>query len=281
MPPFINTREAIQMAKAEGLDKLIVIPAHWQYDNNDTYLHTRTRNGLPVNPREDLQNGIFHLIYCEDAAGAEVDCDSPDAVAELTLAPSYSALAEEFGVSYYVALRGTLERFGLFPKNANIDIEASQMVTKLDGGTVEVTDVKSQIAGAMIEIPGDPYPDKPETFTPADAVPINDPADTNDCLWEDTEINIGHHKNAKGIQGVEPLGKVVHIGPYRTNFNRDVTITLPYTEEPINLDNVNVYIFNELTQGWDSIEPHSINTADKLVIIKTQVSGLFQVGEKI
>ena len=188
---------------------------------------------------------------------------------------------EEFGISYYVALRGTLERFGLFPKNANIDIEASQMVTKLDGGTVEVTDVKSQIAGAMIEIPGDPYPDKSETFTPADAIPINDPADTNDCLWEDTVINVGHHKNAKGIQGVEPLGKAVHIGPYRTKFNRDVTITLPYTEEPIDLENVNVYLFNELTQGWDSIEPHSINTADKLVKIKTQVSGLFQVGEKI
>jgi hypothetical protein len=279
--PFINTREAIQMAKGEGLDKLIVIPAHWQYDNNDTYLHTRTRNGLPVNPRSDLQNDIFHMVFCEDAAGAEVDCDSPDAVAEITLAPAYSALAEEFGIAYYAVLRGTLERFGLFPKNTNIDIEVSQMVTKLAGGTVEVTDPYSQIAGAKIEIPGDPYPDWPESFTPSTAIPTNDPSDTLDCLWEDTVINIGHHKNAKGIQGVEPLGKAIHIGPYRTKFNRDVTIILPYTENPINVENVSVYIFNELTDGWDSIEPVNIDMEDKLVTIKTQISGLFQVGEKI
>ena len=279
--PFINTREAIQMAKDEGLDKLIVIPAHWQYDNTDTYLHTRTRNGLPVNPRSDIQNDIFHLVYCEDAAGAEVDCNSPDAVAELTLAPSYSALAEEFGVSYYVMLRGTLERFGLFPKSVNIDIEASQMVTKLAGGTVEVTDPTSKIAGAKIEIPADPYPDRPESFTPSTAIPINDPADTNDCMWEDTVINIGHHKNAHGMQGIKPLGKAVHIGPYRAIFNRDVTITLPYDKDPINAENVSVYIFNELTNGWDSIVPESISSVDKLVTIKTQVLGLFQVGEKI
>jgi hypothetical protein len=279
--PFNNTREAIQMAKAEGLDTLIVIPAHWQYDNNDTYLQTRLRNGLPLNPRSDLQNDIFHLVYCEDVAGNEVDCDSPDAVAEITLAPSYSALAEEFAVSYYVALRGTLERFGLFPKTANISIEASQMVTKLAGGSVEVTDPDSKIAGARIEIPADPYPDRPQLFTPSTAIPINDPADTNDCLWEDTVINIGYHKNAKGIQGVKPLGKAVHIGPYRTKFNRDVTITLPYTKEPVDPDNVSAYIFNELTQAWDSIEPESINTVDRLVTIKVQVSGLFQVGEKM
>ena len=279
--PFNNPREAIQMAKAEGLDTLIVIPAHWQYDNNDTYLQTRLRNGLPLNPRSDLENDIFHLVYCEDAAGAEVNCDSPDAVAEITLAPAYSSMAEEFGVSYYVALRGTLERFGLFPKNVNIDIEASQMVTKLAGGTVEVTDPDSKIAGAKIEMPADPYPDWPESFTPSTAIPITDPADTNDCLWEDTVINIGHQKNAHGIPGVEPLGKAIHIGPYRTKFNRDVTITLPYTEEPVDPDNVSAYIFNELTQGWDSIEPESINTVDKLVTIKMQVSGLFQVGEKI
>jgi len=44
---------------------------------------------------------------------------------------------------------------------------------------------------------------------------------------------------------------------------------------------VNEKLFNELTQGWDSIEPESINTVDKLVTIKMQVSGLFQVGEEI
>ncbi len=281
--PFNNTREAIQMAKAEGLDKLIVIPAHWQYDNHDTFLHTRERNGLPVNPKSDLEADIFHMVYCEDAGGNEVVCDSGEAVAEITLAPAYSGVAEEFGVSYYVALRGSLEKFGLFPKDAAITVEASQLVTKLTGGTVEVTDPASKSVGAKIEISGDPYPDWPESFTPFTAIPIDDPSDTNDSLWEDTVINVGYQIE-DGIYDAlkryaRPLGNPIYFGPYRTKINRDVTITIPYTKKIRYADDVNAYIYNDLTRDWDSIPIESLDETAKLVTIKTQVLGLFTVAE--
>ena len=122
-------------------------------------------------------------------------------MATITSGPSYSLRPEEFATAYYVVLRGTLERFGLYPYGEEPVIGASQPITRLTGGTVEVTSPASAIKGAKIEIPGDPYPDRPESFyyytggdgIPAGefAIPVNDPADTNDCMWEDTTITIG------------------------------------------------------------------------------------------
>ncbi len=278
--PFKNIRDGIQEAKAAGLDKLIVVPGHWNYDSADTNLRMREKNGVKVNTKEELEAGIQHTVYCEDADGNIVDCANPDATTTITVAPAYTHLPEEFATSYYVALRGGLEKFGLFPKKAKIKMQVSQLVTKLDGGTVEVTDPDSKITGAKIEIPADPYPDRPEGLTDISVV-INDPNDTNDCMWEDTTINIGFQKNAACIPGVKALGKAVHIGPYRAKFNRDVTIAIPYKKKIKDNEMVNVYIANDLTGGWDAIVPESINEADKLVTFKTQVLGLFQVGEEM
>jgi hypothetical protein len=276
--PFNTTREAIQMAKTERLDKLIVIPAHWNYDNLDSYLHTRLRNGLPVNPRSDLEADTFHLTYCEDAAENEVECSSPDAVAEILLAPAYSALPEEFGIAYYVRLLGGLERFGLYPSDVELGDNATAPITKLAGGTVEITDPDSGIYGAKIVIPADPHPDWPETFTPDTAIPIDDPTETNDCMWEDMDINVAERINPPAMVTATPLGPAVHFGPYRTIFNRDVTITIPYDDSSAGSQTVRVYVYNHITEGWDSITPESVDTVNTLVVFKTQVLGLFQVG---
>jgi hypothetical protein len=276
--PFNTTSEAIQMAKAEGLDKMIVIPTHWQYDNLDTFLHTRERNGLPVNPKSDLEADIFHLTYCEDAAGNEVTCGSQDAVAEILLAPAFSAVPEEFGIAYYVRLLGGLERFGLYPSDVQLGDNATAPITKLAGGTVEITDTGSGIYGAKIIIPADPYPDWPETFTPDTAVPIDDPTETNDCMWEDMDINVAERINPPAMVTATPLGPAVHFGPYRAIFNRDVTITMPYDGSSSDGQTVGVYIYNHITEGWDSITSESVDTANKLVVFKTQVLGLFQVA---
>ena len=275
--PFNNTREAIQMAKAEGLDKMIVIPTHWQYDNLDTFLHTRERNGLPVNPRSDLEADIFHLVYCEDAAENEVECSSPDAVAEILLAPSFSAVAYEFGVTYYACLLGGLERFGLYPSDVQLGDGVTAPITKLGGGTVEITDPDSGIYGAKIVIPADPHPDWPETFTPDTAIPVNDPTETNDCMWEDADITIAHRTNPPTMTGITPVGPAVHFGPYRTIFNQDVTITIPYEDSLAAGQTVSVGIYNHITEDWDLINSKSVDTANKLVVFKTQVLGLFQV----
>jgi hypothetical protein len=275
--PFNTTREAVQMAKAEGLDKLIVIPTHWQYDNLDTFLHTRERNGLKVNPKSDLEADIFHLTYCEDAAENEVECSNPDAVAEILLAPAFSAVPEEFGIAYYVRLLGGLERFGLYPEDVQLGDSVTDPITKLNGGTVEITDPGSDIYGAQIVIPADPHPDWPETFTPDTAIPIDDPTDPSDCMWEDADITVAHRTNPPAMTDSIPVGPAVHFGPYRTIFNQDVTITVPCEDSLPAGQTVGVAIYNHITEDWDLIDPESVvDTANKLVVFKTQVLGLFQ-----
>ncbi len=274
--PFNSTREAIQIAKGEGLDKLIIIPAHWQYDNLDTFLHTREINGLPVNPKSDLDADIFHMVYCEDAADNETACDSPDAAAEITLAPAYSALAEEFGIAYYVRLLGGLERFGLYPGDVQFSDSVSAAITKLAGGTVEVTDTTSNVVGAKIVIPPDPYPNWPESFTPSTAIPINDPADTNDCMWEDMDILVAERVNPPDMVNATPSGPAVQFGPYRALFNRDVTITIPYDTNGTQGSEVYPYIYNHLTETWDKLQPDIASNG--LLSFKTKVLGLFRAG---
>jgi hypothetical protein len=276
---FYSIRNAIQLAKEDGIDKIIVAPCHWNYDNLDTILRMKEINGLPLTPLTDLEAEIFEMTHCEDSDVNEVSCNSPQAVAEITVAPSYSHRAQEFATSYYQVLRGTLEQFGLYPQGEEPVIEASQVITKLAGGTVEVT--TGTIQGARIEIPGDPYPERPEEFTPETAIPVNDPADSYDCMWEDTEIIIGYQKSPPPMTVADPVGPAVHFGPYRTFFNRDVTIAIPY-EGTIagGKGATGVYIYNHVTEDWDPIEIETLNSAGKLATFKTQVLGLFQVALK-
>ncbi|MBW1854036.1 MAG: hypothetical protein JRJ00_05050 [Deltaproteobacteria bacterium] len=276
---YYGLRDAIEFAVEDGIDKIIIAPCHWNYDNLDTIMRMKEINNLPLTPKEDLEAGIFEMTHCEDAEGNVVLCGSPAAVAEITVAPSYSNMALEFSTAYYVVLQGTLERFGLFPDGEEPVIEASQLVTKLNGGTIEVTSASSPIQGTKIEIAGDPYPERPQGFTPETALPVNDPLDTNDCMWEDTIINIGYRATPPSMNdGDSPLGPAVHFGPYRTFFNRDVTITIPYNSPPANGKTLGVYIYNHLTENWDELEIES--SENGFVTFKTMVLGLFQVAEK-
>ncbi len=273
---FSNVRDVLDLAKEDGLDKIIIAPCHWNYDNLDTIFRMQEINGMPIAPLDNLKAGIYANTYCEDSDGAEVSCDGRDAVARITVAPSYSDVAEEFATAYYVVLRGALERFGLYPEGEEPLIEASQKVTKLSGGSVEVTAMSSTIAGAKITIPADPYPDRPEGFTPETAVPVNDPTDTNDCMWEDTVINIGYLSDPPAMDNATLAGPAVYFGPYRTFFNRDVTVTIPFDAASAAGGNVNVYIYNHVSKGWDLIGKESVQ--DGLVSCKTKVLGLFRAG---
>ena len=134
------------------------------------------------------------------------------------------------------------------------------------------------IKGARIEIPKDPYPERPQTFTPETAIPINDPKDTNDCMWEDTVINIGQQLNPPAMKSARSAGPAVHFGPYRNFFNRDVTITIPYRNMLAGGKEVNVYIYNHVTRDWDEIKAEKAENG--LVTFKTQVLGLFRAGVK-
>jgi len=273
-----SIRQAIQLAKADGHDKILIPPCHWFYDCTDTLLNMRELNGLPVQPKEDIAAQKYDLTYCEDMEGKEVPCGTADSVAQITIASSYSHFTQEFATTYYSVLRGALEKFGLYPKKVDIKLSASQFVTKLNGGSVEVTSNSHEIKGAKIDIPADPYPDRPEGCTPETAIPTNDPSDTNDCLWEDTVITIGHQVDPSSMKKAQPVGPAVHFGPYRTMFNRDVTIRLPYNKAGVAPETLKVYIYNHLTNDWDSIEPESVDGTNRLVTFKTNVLGLFRVG---
>jgi len=113
---------------------------------------------------------------------------------------------------------------------------------------------------------------------PETAITVNDPTDTNDCMWEDTEISIGYLATPPTMNRVKSVGPAVHFGPYRTFFNRDVTITIPYNSALGGTEKLLVYIYNHLSKDWDPIEPLSLDTTNKLVTFKTQVLGLFQVA---
>jgi hypothetical protein len=273
---FKSIRDNIQAIKEDGINKMIVAPCHWYYDNFDNILVMREPNKIPIAPKADLEAGKYDLTYCEDAAGNQVSCGSANAAATITAAPSYSGVGQLFATAYYVVLRGTLERFNLFPRETSIRIAASQLITKQDGGVVEAAAPFSMIKGARIEIPKDPYPERPQTFTPETAIPINDPKDTNDCMWEDTVINIGQQLNPPAMKSARSAGPAVHFGPYRNFFNRDVTITIPYRTMLAGGKEVHGYIYNHVTGDWDEIKAEKAESG--LVTFKTQVLGLFRAG---
>jgi len=273
---FISVRDAIQALKQDRVDKIVIAPGHWNYDNIDTILSMKLTNSLPITPKADILAKKFDYTHCEDADGKVVACDSPGKAAQITAASSFSNLPEEFATAYYVVLRGTLERFGLYPEDAPVTIAEQQPITKLEGGTVAVQKFFSLINRAKIAIPADPYPDRPESFTRETAVPVNDPADTMDCLWEDTVISIGQPLNPPAMKAARAVGPAVHFGPYRTFFNRDVTITIPYRRLLALGKTVKAYVYNHVTKDWDALEVEK--AAGGTVTFKTKVLGLFQAG---
>jgi hypothetical protein len=273
---YIRIRDAIQTMKGYGIENILVVPCHWNYDNLDTIFFMKDVSGLPLTPKADILAGKFDYTHCEDSTGNVVACDNPAAVATVTVAQSYSGVPEAFATAYYVVLRGTLERFGLYPSAEEPTIAASQLVTKAAGGTVEVSDNATGIQGAKIIIPADPYPTRPEDFTYLTAIPVNDPGDTYDCLWEDTVINIGRRATPPAINGAQAVGPAVYFGPYRTFFNRDVSVTIPYDSGLAGAQPVAVYVYNHVTQDWDPIAPASVDPVSNRVTFSTQTLGLFQ-----
>ena len=281
---FYSPRNAVEFAIADGINKIIYAPCHWNYDNLDTIMRSKEINAFPLTPKALLKQEKFAWTHYEDIDGNEVAWNDPNAVAEITMIPSYSHLPQEFALGYYVVLRGTLERFGLFPDTLD-DLEepttqVTQTVTKLSGGTVEVTTATApiDIQGAKIEIPGNPYPTQPQEFTPETAIPVSDPADTNDCLWHDVDINIGIQVTTPPSSIAQFVGPAVYFGPYRTFFNRDVTVTIPYDHTQVSGQTVRAYIYNHQTEDWDSITPETVDPVEDLVTFKTQVLGLFRAG---
>jgi hypothetical protein len=73
-------------------------------------------------------------------------------------------------------------------------------------------------------------------------------------------------------------GPAVYIGPYRTIFNKDVTITIPYRRFLASPSKVQPFIYNELTKDWDAIDGSPADFMKGTVTFKTKVLGLFRAG---
>jgi hypothetical protein len=273
---FFIIRDSIQMAKAEGIDKMIIVPGHWHGDAQDTLYIMRKNSDLPLVPMADMQSGNFDHTFCEGAAEGEVDCAAPESAARITITPSYNDLTDEFATVYAVRLRGGIERFGIYPTAESFGDSVQQPITKRDGGIVEITDAASAIFGARVEIPADPYPDYPETFTPDTAIAFSDPDNTFECMWEDADIGIRHRINPPAMSSVSAVGPAVHFGPYRTIFNRDVTMKIPYDADAAGDLPIGVYVYNHLTLQWEEIP--SEGYVDGLITFKTQYLGLFRAA---
>jgi hypothetical protein len=274
---YYGTRDAINMAKASGYEVIIVAPCHWNYDNLDTAIRMKQLAGLPITPKAAMDNGTFAHTSCETPGGLQVECTSDNASALIVAAPSYSGLPEQFATAYFVMLRGAIERFGVYPKDEKLWRAAARLITKEKGGRVAALNPLNPVFRSSIAIPADPYPTQPDEFTPQTAVAVNSPDNTNDCLWEDTKIGIAWRMNPPAMQaGVTAAGPAVHMGPYRTLFNRDVTIRIPYRWYLARGRQVRPYIYNHVTQAWDALNP--VKVAGGMVTFTTKVLGLFRAG---
>ena len=100
-------------------------------------------------------------------------------------------------------------------------------------------------------------------------------------MWEDMDITVAERINPPAMVTANTVGPAVHFEPYRMVFNRDVTVTVPYDGASAGGQALSVYIYNHITEGWDSITPESVDKANKLVTFTTQVLGLFQVGAEL
>jgi hypothetical protein len=280
---FYTIRECMDMAREMGIKNMIIAPCHWYSDNQDTQVIMRKNNHLKFTPKEDQAMGKWDVQYCEDAEGNEVACTGSES-ANITITSSYTDQPDDFAMVYYVVLRGGVEKLGVYPKALNITIEASSMITKKDGGTVSVNKFLNPINKAKIEIPADPSPEYPDNFTPPEqglataAVPFSDPDKPYDCMWEDTEIRIGQQGNVPAMKSARIAGPAVYVGPYRTLFNKDVTITIPYRRFLASPAKVQPFIYNELTKDWDAIDGAQAHFLKGTVTFNTKVLGLFRAG---
>jgi hypothetical protein len=280
---FYTIRECMDMAKEMGIKNMIIAPCHWYSDNQDTQVIMRKNNHLKFTPKEDQANGKWDVRYCEDADGEEVACTGSE-TADITITSSYTDQPDDFAMVYYVVLRGGVEKLGVYPNDAKIKIEASSMITKKDGGTVSVNKFLSPINKAKIEIPADPSPEYPENFTPPEqglptaAIPFSDPDNPYDCMWEDTDISIGRQGNVPAMKTARPAGPAVYVGPYRTLFNKDVTISIPYRRFLASPSKIQAFIYNELSKDWEALDEAQADFIKGTVTFKTKVLGLFRAG---
>jgi hypothetical protein len=249
----------------------------------------RDLNDLPYNSWEANEAGQFTWEWCEAVDSSEdIECGDSTVRVQLAEAFEHRGTSDMFATGYAGRLRGGVERFGVMP-HLDITIRATGNITKLEGGTVEVTE--KFLAGAKLEVPADPRPGLPENntwdgFMAGQVEPFRDPAQPFEAAWFDFVGYIGFQE--LGFEWDRLENRISHpvlIGPYRTIFNAPVTITIPYWWAA-NPESIKPYIYNDVTQNWDEVYVPAggsapvVDTEAMTVSFNADVLGIFALAEE-
>ena len=270
---FPTIRQTIDRAKAAGHRDIVVLLSHWNYNNTDNMLAMRRINRIPYNSREDVRNAKYWVDWCEPADVEEpVDCTMDGAV-RLTVSEVFDRQAQAFGIGYGHRMRGTVERYGLFPNG--VEPVAAAAVTAAGGGVLHIAD--GPLAGVRLHVPADPRPSLPEANRWDNYEVFVDPADPFIGAWFDFEAYA-----APSIRAPEnAAGPAVLFGPYRTIVNKPARITLPLAAEADDATSVEALIYNEVTREWDPVypvtggKPVEWDRAGRRISFDSQVLGVF------
>ena len=311
---FPNIRENLDIAIPKDKRKhIIIVTSHWFGDNEDTKVVIRDLNNMPYNSKEDFKNHEFWISWCErynDDGSIEqqviedtAQCDND--WTRITLTDVFYKQIPDFNVAYAMRIRGAVERYGVFP-NLDMNIAAQGDITKVGGGSVEVT--SGDLIGAKLWVRPDYKPGIPEDLTYYDVFkpkgrnknvsedafhPFNEfnkPEDHAWSAWDDFTGYIGTQGLAEpGKALIAPgnaVSEVVYFGPYRTLFNAPAVITLPYDKTKVSdTSKIETLIYNDLTNTFDPVygvpggQAIRVNQEDGTVSIDVQVLGNFVLVE--
>lgn len=266
---FRTLRETIDLARADGHDRIVILLSHWVDDNRDTLVAVRTLQGIPLSRSEEVAAGRRWVDWEED--GGRVS---------LTYAEAFDAHAEWFAVGYAQRIRGGVEMFGVLPPG--VDAVARGMVTRAGGGTVRVE--AGSLEGAAVSVPAPPDPSEPWSFTPGNFRALLDPAENMLGAWDDTEVYIATGE-PPSLDGLVAVSMPTLIGPYRMILNRPATVTLTLIPG-IDADGVRPLIFNDATRSWEEVlpvpggRPPRLDAEGRSVSFDVQVFGWFRLARK-
>ena len=273
---FPTIRENIDKAKQEGRKEVIVLLSHWNYNNTDNMLGMRKLNKIPFNSRDDVNNEKYWKDWCESTDSHEpVSCNEDGAV-HLSFTEVFDPQATEFGIGYGNRIRGTVERYGIYPKGVNILAQGD--ISYSDGGSVSMS--TGDLAGAKLQVAADPEPNKPESFRYNRYESFVDPAKPFVSAWFDFEAYIAEQELDEKLLSAL-VGPAVLMGPYRTIVNKPARVTLPFDIDKAQGKKLRPLIYNEITKDWDPVydvaggAASSLNKENNTFSFDVQVLGLF------
>ncbi|MFA5071515.1 MAG: DNRLRE domain-containing protein [Candidatus Pacearchaeota archaeon] len=123
----------------------------------------------------------------------------------------------------------------------------SKNIESLVGGSIEVTDTTSYLQGTKL------------------IIPIG-------ALSSNTEISVGEVNNPPELpQGLNYIGSAINLEPNGINFNKNIQIKIPYTDESLSDagipddSNLKLYSYNLSTKTWEQINLTSVDTINNFL----------------